>query len=79
MRLLLRGLSILIIFELGVLLLFVPWSSRFWEFNGLLERFPELRPVMLNYFVRGVISGLGLLDILIAGSMIFSRGNSGRK
>lgn len=79
MRLLLRGLSILIIFELGVLLLFVPWSSRFWESNGVLDRFPGLRPLLLNYFVRGVISGLGLLDILIAGSMIFSRGNPGRK
>ena len=79
MKLLLRGLSILIVFELGVLLVFVPWSARFWESNGLLDSFPALRPFLLNYFVRGIISGLGLLDILIAGSMIFARGDSGRK
>jgi len=73
MKLLLRGLAILIVFELGVLLVMVPWQPRFWEYNGLLQRYPDLRPVMLNHFVRGIVSGLGVLDILIAASMVFSR------
>lgn len=78
MNLLLRGLAILIVFELGVLLLVVPWSP-FWEYNGMLQRYPELIPILLSPFVRGAVSGLGVLDILIAASMIFSRGNSQRE
>lgn len=78
MNLLLRGLAILIVFELGVLLLVVPWSP-FWEYNGMLQRYPELIPFLLSPFVRGAVSGLGVLDILIAASMIFSRGNSKRE
>lgn len=73
MNLLLRGLAILIVFELGVLLLLVPWSS-FWQYNGVLQRYPDLIPIMLSPYVRGAVSGLGVLDILIAASMIFSRG-----
>ena len=72
MNLLLRGLAILIVFELGVLLVLVPWSG-FWEFNGFLQRYPQLRPFLLNHFVRGAVSGLGIVDIFIAASMIFSR------
>jgi len=74
MNLLLRGLAILIVFELGVLLVIVPWSN-FWQYNGLLQRYPDLIPIMLSPYVRGAVSGLGVLDILIAASMIFSRGN----
>jgi hypothetical protein len=73
MNLLLRGLAILIVFELGVLLLLVPWSN-FWQYNGMLQRYPDLIPIMLSPYVRGAVSGLGVLDILIAASMIFSRG-----
>lgn len=73
MNLLLRGLAILIVFELGVLLVLVPWSS-FWQYNGLLQRYPDLIPIMLSPYVRGAVSGLGVLDILIAAGMIFSRG-----
>ncbi len=78
MNLLLRGLAILIVFELGVLLLVVPWSD-FWQYNGMLQRYPGLIPIMLSPFVRGAVSGLGALDILIAASMIFSRGNGRRE
>jgi hypothetical protein len=73
MNLLLRGLAILIVFELGVILLVVPWSN-FWQYNGMLQRYPDLIPIMLSPYVRGAVSGLGVLDILIAASMIFSRG-----
>lgn len=78
MNLLLRGLAILIVFELGVLLVLVPWSN-FWQYNGLLQRYPDLIPIMLSPYVRGAVSGLGVLDILIAASMIFSRGNKREK
>ncbi len=65
----LRVVLVLLCFELGVVLVFIPWSA-FWERNFFLDRFPLLIPVVLNPFLRGLISGLGLLDIWIAGSLL---------
>ena len=48
----------------GVLLVILPWHPE-WTDNPLLLRFPDLRPWLSNNFVRGVCSGLGLLDIWI--------------
>jgi hypothetical protein len=62
-------LLILLCFELGVLLVFLPWSV-FWERNFFLQRYPVMIPWILNPYGRGLVSGLGVLDILIAGGMI---------
>jgi hypothetical protein len=62
-------LLILLCFELGVLLVFLPWSL-YWERNFFLQRYPVLIPMVLNPYARGLISGLGVLDIVIAGGMI---------
>jgi hypothetical protein len=70
-----RFLLILLIFELGVLVAILPWSS-FWERNFFLERFPGLIPFLLNPFVRGAISGLGLLDMGIAAAMVRRRSDA---
>ena len=48
-------------FELGVLLLYLPWSAL-WTRNYFVQTFPLLNAVVMNYFTRGAISGLGLLD-----------------
>ncbi len=73
----LRALLVLICFELGVLLMLAPWSA-FWERNYFLDRYPDLIPILLNPFVRGAITGLGLLDVWIAFSFIRrKRGSSG--
>ncbi len=48
--------------ELGLFLVVLPWTPL-WERHYLLQRFPELAPWALNHSVRGVISGLGLVDI----------------
>jgi hypothetical protein len=75
----LRALVVLICFELGVLLILAPWSA-FWERNYFLDRYPELIPIFLNPFLRGAITGLGLLDVWIAFSFIGRvRGSSGGK
>jgi len=68
----LRVLLIFICFELGVLLMILPWSA-FWERNFFLERWPWLIPILLNPFLRGAVSGLGLLDIGIAAGMVRRR------
>jgi hypothetical protein len=66
-----RVLLILLCFELGVLLVIVPWS-HFWERNFFLDRYPGLIPYLLNPYLRGAITGLGLLDMWIAAAAIFS-------
>jgi hypothetical protein len=67
-----RFVLVLLCFELGVILVFVPWFP-FWERNFFLDRYPELIPFLLNSYLRGAISGLGLLDIWIAGSLLRRR------
>ncbi len=65
MNVLLRLTMILLCFALGVLLILVPWSA-FWERSYFLERYPLLIPYLLNPWLRGAVSGLGLLDVGIA-------------
>jgi hypothetical protein len=48
----------------GVLLVVVPWTPQ-WTDNYLLLRWPGLRTFASNGFVRGLCSGLGVLDIWI--------------
>lgn len=49
-------------FEIGFALLVVPWSS-FWDRNYFAEAIPALHAVITNNFVRGAISGLGLVNL----------------
>ncbi len=72
MNRLLRVLLILVCFEMGALLLFIPWLNS-WESNYFLTRYPALIPVLLHPAARGAISGLGILNILLAVSMIRRR------
>jgi len=48
----------------GVLLVILPWRPE-WTDNRLLLTYPGLRAFVSNGFVRGICSGLGLLDIWI--------------
>lgn len=41
----------------------LPWST-FWERNYFAAVWPALQPVLTNDFVRGAISGLGVLNLL---------------
>lgn len=47
------------------MLLIVPWS-RFWERNYLADVVPTLQMLITNHYVRGAISGLGLVNIWMA-------------
>jgi hypothetical protein len=55
---------ILFCFEIGLFLMFVPWSGL-WENNLLLAYTPGLRFIVLNNFFRGAVSGLGLIDFML--------------
>jgi hypothetical protein len=59
----------LFLFEVGVVLLFLPWLSL-WDRNYFLSHYPSLRPFVLNPSVRGVVTGLGALDIVVAAGML---------
>lgn len=65
MNRLLRALAVVLLFEMGALLLYLPWSS-FWEQNYFFHRLPGLVRFILHPSVRGVVSGIGVLDILLA-------------
>ncbi len=67
-----RALLVVLCFEMGALLLYLPWTM-FWEQNYFLSHFPALMPVVLHPSFRGVVSGVGVLDILLAIGLIGSR------
>jgi len=46
----------------GVLLIILPWTPK-WTDNPLLLTSPDLRSFIANGFVRGIASGLGVLDL----------------
>ena len=55
---------ILFCFEIGLFLIFVPWS-QLWENNVLLSYSFYLRRLLLNNFFRGAVSGLGVVDLIL--------------
>jgi hypothetical protein len=72
MNRLLRALAVVLLFEMGALLLYLPWSS-FWEQNYFFHQIPGLMPILLHPSVRGIVSGVGVLDILLAFGMFNPR------
>jgi hypothetical protein len=61
------SLLVLVLFcvYLGVLVMVLPWWTRVWDENLWIQSHPALASVLHTGAVRGVISGLGLLDIWI--------------
>jgi hypothetical protein len=51
---------------IGVAICYAPWSRLFWDQNPLFLHYPGLSVYAANGAVRGIISGLGLLNLWIA-------------
>jgi hypothetical protein len=51
--------------EVGLLLIVLPWSS-FWEGNYFALTWPSVRPFLVNNFVRGAVTGLGIVNLCAA-------------
>jgi len=53
--------------EVGMFLVVLPWydSGRLWTENSLLLGFPNLRAFLAQDFIRGLVSGMGLVDIWV--------------
>jgi hypothetical protein len=60
-----RLIYIAFFLEVGLLLIVVPWSE-FWDSNYFAELWPALRLVVTNNFVRGAVSGLGVVNLVAA-------------
>jgi hypothetical protein len=51
--------------EVGLLLVVIPWSS-FWERNVFFDLSPWLHAYMRNRYLRGAVTGLGLVNLALA-------------
>lgn len=58
-----RLLLALYLLEAGLLLVITPWS-RFWDRNYFTALWPWLALVMGNPFVKGAVSGVGVISVL---------------
>jgi hypothetical protein len=62
-----RIFYILFSLQVGIFLFVFPWL-RSWEMHVLIIQHPTLHDVLMNNFVRGAVSGLGIVNLAI-GSM----------
>lgn len=51
--------------EVGFVLLVVPWSA-YWDRNFFSQSWPALHALLTSNYVRGAISGLGIVNVLAA-------------
>jgi len=57
-------LFVLYCLEAGVFFVLVPWT-RFWNLNPLLHMTPQLSLFFGSPWVRGLVSGFGVIHLLI--------------
>jgi hypothetical protein len=58
------GIDVVFFIELGMILVVIPWTPV-WSQNSLLAGYPTLKMIVDHGFVRGAVSGLGLINIWI--------------
>jgi hypothetical protein len=47
----------------GLLLVIMPWWPALWDHNYFVERWPAREPFLTNNFLRGAVTGLGLVNL----------------
>ena len=65
------GFYVLVCMEMGIILLIAPWTSL-WVKDGLLIPNLALRDLLMRNFVRGVVSGLGLINLWLGATEIIA-------
>ncbi len=58
-------LSVVSSLLVGLMLVLVPWTTL-WDSNYFINPYPALRIWVLNAFTRGAVSGLGVINVLLA-------------
>jgi hypothetical protein len=64
--------------EVGLLLVFMPWSA-FWDRNYFAGLAPAIGEAIRNPYVRGAVSGLGLVNIIAGLAELYSVFSSPRR
>src|SRR5580692_8311767 len=59
-------LRVMLRMYIGLAICYAPWSRTFWDQNPLFLQFPNLSLFAAHGAVRGIVSGLGLLNLWIA-------------
>lgn len=59
-------LRVILRMYIGIAVAYAPWSRLFWDQNPIFLQYPTLAIYASNGAVRGIISGLGLLNLWIA-------------
>lgn len=65
MNRLLAILYVLLCFEMGAFLFLFPWMPL-WNQNFFAAHYPWILTLARNYYVRGAVSGLGVVDVFLA-------------
>jgi hypothetical protein len=60
-----RLLVVAMFLEVGLLLIVVPWWSALWDQNYFARALPLVHDFIANNFVRGAISGLGVVNVYV--------------
>ncbi|HEX3892194.1 MAG TPA: hypothetical protein VHW46_06450 [Terracidiphilus sp.] len=59
-------LRVMLRIYIGLAVAYAPWSPLFWDQNPLFVQFPTLAIYAANGAVRGIVTGIGLLNMWIA-------------
>ncbi len=59
-------LRVIVRIYIGLVVCLVPWFPPLWDANPLFAGSPTLEHLVTNGAVRGVVSGLGLLNLWLA-------------
>lgn len=59
-------LRVMLRIYIGLAVCYAPWSPAFWDQNPLFLQYPTLSSIAASGAVRGIVSGLGLLNLWIA-------------
>jgi len=57
-------LSVLSSLLVGMMLAVAPWTP-WWDVNYLIQPHPMLKALVLSPYVRGAVSGLGLVNVVL--------------
>ena len=66
-------LRVMLRMYIGLAVCYAPWSRLFWDQNPLFLQFPTLGGLAASGAVRGIVSGLGLLNLWVALQDILGR------
>lgn len=59
-------LRVMLRIYIGIAICYAPWWHAFWDQNPLLLQFPAIGNIAVTGAARGLVSGLGLLNLWIA-------------